>query len=256
MKVHYQDDRLLQLRPSGPWILVAIGLVMLAASPIWVWTMGQATVLSCKRVAEARHQCRLSRSVLGISVSGEPLEDLTGARVGQSTDSDGDTTYRVVLEAGRRDVPLASHTSSGYNKKAATVQEIERFLSDADIPSLEIRDAGIVGLIVSAVFVLIGVGMVTGGIQARSTIWTFDRDQDVVIKFRKGVLAPKSWEYRLSDVSEAIVTSSRDSDGDTTYRVELITVQGQRIPMTSWYSSGYRRKEETATTIRGFLDQG
>jgi len=252
MKVHYQDDRLLQLRPRSTWILLAIGIVMVIASPLWVWAMGQATTLSCDRV-NGQARCRLSRSVLGISVTDDPLETLTGAHVGESTDSDGDTTYRVVLETGGRSVPLTNHTSSGYSRKAATVDDIEKFVSDPSIPSLEVHDAGTVGLIVCGIFLLIGVGMIVGGIQARSTLWTFDRDHDVVVKYRKGLSGAKSWEYRLSDIGEVMVTSSRDSDGGTTYRVELLTVQGQAIPMTSWYSSGYRAKEQTANTIRGFL---
>lgn len=256
MKVHYQDDRLLQLRPRSTWILLAIGIVMVIASPLWVWAMGQATVLSCDHADDGRAQCKLSRAVLGITIGDEPLEGLTGARVGESTDSDGDTTYRVVLEAGGRSVPFTNHTSSGYSRKAETVNDIEQFLVDPSAPSLEIRDAGTTGFIVGSVFVLTGVALVIGGIQTLSTLWTFDRDHDVVIKYRKGLTGPKTWEYRLSDIREAMVTSSRDSDGDTTYRVELATVQGQRIPMTSWYSSGYRRKEETANAIRGFLGLG
>jgi len=51
------------------------------------------------------------------------------------------------------------------------------------------------------------------------------------------------------------LNTSRDSDRDRTYRVVLCTAQGQRIPTTSWYSSGYRGKQRTADVISAFINQ-
>ena len=255
MKIHYQDDRLLQLRPQGGWVILLIGIVVALSAPLWIWLMGQSTTLSCERVPSERPQCKLSRNILGYSVSDKPLELLTGAHVAQSTDSDGDTMYRLMIEAGDQVIPFTNHTSSSYSRKASAVEEIQRYLADTSIVSLTIRDAGTVGLVVSGVFILIGVGLSIAGVQALSTLWTFDRDQNAIVKHRRTLFGPKIRQYTLSDIVNVVVRTSRDSDGDRTYRVELYTAQGQQIPMTSWYSSGYRGKQRTADVINAFINQ-
>lgn len=255
MRVIYQDDNLLQLRPKGGWVFLLMGALMVVTTPIWLVLLGQTTVLSCERGLSERPTCRLSRSIFSIVTSDRPLEALTGAGVRESTDSDGDTMYQVVLETGGGDVALTRHRSSTYGPKVRQVEEINRFLADPASSSLAVRSEGTVGWIVSGVLALVGAGLVLGGIQASSTVWTFDRPQHIVVKQRGGLLSPRAWHYDLRDIQSATVTSSRDSDGDRTYRVELVTHQGQSIPMTSWYSSGYRGKEQTTQVIRAFLDR-
>jgi len=255
MKVHYQDDRILQLRPQGGWVLLLIGIIVVLLAPLWLWLMGQDTTLSCERVPSGPPLCQLSRAVLGFSVSDRPLEVLTGAHVAQSTDSDGDTMYRLMIETGDQVIPFTSHTSSSYSGKASAAAEVQRYLTDTSIESLTIRDAGTVGLVVSSVFILIGAGLGIGGIQSLSTLWTFDRDQDAIVKFRRTLFGPNMWQYTLSDIARVAVSTSRDSDGGTTYRVELYTAQGQHIPMRSRYSSGYESKQRTADVISAFINQ-
>jgi hypothetical protein len=255
MKIHYQDDRLLQLRPQGGWVILLIGVVVVLSAPLWIWLMGQSTTLSCERVPSERPQCRLSRDVLGFSISDKPLEALAGAHMAQSTDSDGDTMYRLMIEAGDQVIPLTNHTSSSYSRKASAVEDIQRYLADTSIQSLTVRDAGTVGLVVSGIFLLIGAGLGIGGVHSLSTLWTFDRDQDAIVKYRRTLFGPRTWQYTLSDIVDVVVRTSRDSDGDRTYRVELYTAQGQQIPMTSWYSSGYRGKQRTADAISAFINQ-
>ncbi|MCJ7548064.1 MAG: hypothetical protein MUQ30_00085 [Anaerolineae bacterium] len=255
MKVHYQDDRVLQLRPRGGWVLLLIGVIVVLLAPLWIWLMGLNTTLSCERVSSGQPPCTLSRAVLGFSVSSRPLEALTGAHVAQSTDSDGDTMYRLMIEAGDQVIPFTSHTSSSYSGKAAAVADVQRYLTDTSVQSLTVRDGGTVGLVVSGIFILIGAGLGIAGVQSLSTLWTFDRDQDAIVRFRRTLFGPNMWQYTLSDIANVAVSTSRDSDGDTTYRVELYTTQGQRIPMTSWYSSGYKSKQSTADAISAFINQ-
>jgi len=255
MKVHYQDDRILQLRPRGGWVLLLIGVIVVLLAPLWIWLMGLSTTLSCERVPSGHPQCKLSRAVLGFSISNRPLEALTGAHVAQSTDSDGDTMYRLMIETGDQVIPFTSHTSSSYSGKASAVADIQRYLTDTSIPLLTIRDRGTVGLVVSGIFILIGAGLAISGVQSLSTMWTFDRDQDAIVKFRRTLFGPNMWQYTLSDIANVAVSTSRDSDGDRTYRVELYTAQGQHIPMTSWFSSGYKSKQRTADVISAFINQ-
>ncbi|MBR8838609.1 MAG: hypothetical protein DSM106950_32570 [Stigonema ocellatum SAG 48.90 = DSM 106950] len=42
------------------------------------------------------------------------------------------------------------------------------------------------------------------------------------------------------------------SDGST-YRVTIVLVGGDRLPLTSYYSSGTKSKQETASCIKSFL---
>lgn len=253
MKVTYQDDRLLQLKPQGGRILLLVGALMVLFTPLWLWLMGQSTTFTCERISSGPPECTLSRAILGITISDVAVRDLRGARIAQSTDSDGDTMYRLMIMANDREIPFTTYTSSSYSGKASAVEDIERYLSDNSIPTLTIQDAGMVGLIVSSVFIAIGAGLVIGGARSLSSLWTFDRDYDLVVKYRKTLRGPKEWRYTLSEINNVIVSSSRDSDGDRTYRVELFTDQGERIPMSSWYSSGYARKQRTADAIRAFI---
>ncbi len=255
MKIVHQDTSVLQLRPRGGWILLLIGALMLVTTPVWLVFLGQSTHLECERTSAEQSTCRLTRTILNITTNDRPLEGLTGAQVSQSTDSDGDTMYRVVLETAAGDVALTSSRSSNRSPHDARADEINRFLADANMPSLTLTVSGTIGWIVSGVLALVEVGLFIAGIQAMSTTWTFDKTQGTIIKYRRGLTGPRGWQYDLREINGAIVSHSRDSDGDTTYRVELVTEQGQRIPMTSWYSSGYTGKERTATVIQQFLDQ-
>ena len=255
MKIHYQDDRLLQLRPQGGWIMLLVGAIVVLLAPVWVWAMGQSTTLSCERAPSGHPQCKLSRAVFSFSISDKPLDALTGAHVAQTTDSDGDTMYRLMLEAGDQVIPFTSHTSSSSSRKASAVADIQRYLADTSIQSLTIRDTGTVGLVVSGVFILIGAGLGIVGVQSLSTLWSFDRDHDAIIKRRRTLFGPKTWQYTLSDIANVVVRTSRDSDGDRNYRVELYTAQGQQIPLTSHFSSGYKGKQRTADVISAFINQ-
>jgi len=67
---------------------------------------------------------------------------------------------------------------------------------------------------------------------------------------RKSVIPPfKDININMPNVKLAVVTSSRSSKGGTTYRVELEAYNGQRFPITYYYSSGYSSKAKLQDKI-------
>ena len=56
----------------------------------------------------------------------------------------------------------------------------------------------------------------------------------------------------INSVSGAQLNETEDYEGDTTYRVELITSQGI-VPLTSIYTSGYSTKRDVVGQINAFV---
>ncbi len=254
MKIIERTETRLVFRPSGGTLVAILGVLFILISGGIVYGFGQTTDLLCERNPSGSMRCRIARSLLGISLSDRPLEALQGAYVSESRDSDGDITYRVMLETGSGDVPLTAYTSSGYNKKATAADEINQFV-EGGAPSLAVRQGGTLGIVIGAVFLLTSLLMVVGGVQSRFTHWTIDLASGTVAQHKETLTGVRNRNYYLDDIQSVTVGRSRDSDGDTTYRVELFSNQDGPIPLTSWYSSGYRKKKQAADVIQHYLDQ-
>jgi hypothetical protein len=254
MKVLRHDDTVLQLRPCGGTTVFVIGVLLLLSLPLWVYFLGRTTTLTCERPsAGGSARCTLNRTVLGLSLDERAIEALNGAYVSDTRDSDGDVTYQVILRSGRSEIPLTNYRSSGYRKKQATVNEINDFVEDTTIPTLMVEAGTSAGLIVAGVDGTIGLLMVVIGVQMMFTTWTFDHSQGQFFKHKETPIGVRTWSYELDEIVDVHVGTSRDSDGDTTYRVEIFTNRGEVIPMTAAYSSGYRKKQETVMLLRSFL---
>jgi len=71
---------------------------------------------------------------------------------------------------------------------------------------------------------------------------------------RKSILPPfKDVNINMPNVKLAVVTSSRSSKGGATYRVELEAYNGQRFPVTNYYSSGYTSKAKLQDKINSAI---
>ena len=103
------------------------------------------------------------------------------------------------------------------------------------------------------VFSLTGLVEVIFGVFIRKSFWRLSKTENLITHYRPGLSGGRVTQLYLADITGAEVSSSRDSDGDRTYRVAFTTKSGDRIPMTSWYSSGYQRKQDTATLICDFI---
>ncbi len=60
-------------------------------------------------------------------------------------------------------------------------------------------------------------------------------------------------EQALRDVRQVETSEHCDEDGDCTYRLELVTGIGSRVPLTAFYSAGRAEKQAAQEQINAFL---
>ena len=97
------------------------------------------------------------------------------------------------------------------------------------------------------------VGALMGLLPATHT-FAFSRSERRLIVLRQRLGRVTREEYPLRSVASAFVDSSKSSDGDT-WRVVVQLVDGQIIPVTSYYTSGYDSKKLAADRITEFVNQ-
>jgi len=254
MNILHQDDHTLILRPGDFWLLLLAGLVFGGIGLLLVGMMGTENRLTCERPPRGAIACRLTRTLLGLELDKEPLNDLQGARLHVSHSSKSDT-YRVILITATGERDFTPYGSSGYSRHDRIVTDINTFMKSPNLSQLEVSQGGVRDMWVGALFFLIGGGMLIGGIQMYFTTWTFDRIQGLVTHRRETLLGVKVAEYPLRDIMGAQIGRSYSRRGGTTYRVELLTRDGESIPMTRMYSSGESSKDRAAQVISAFLQQ-
>jgi uncharacterized protein DUF3592 len=113
------------------------------------------------------------------------------------------------------------------------------------------------GLAVAALLIagasMATVGALMGLLPATHT-FAFSRSERRLIVVRQRLGRVTREEYPLRDVASAFVDSSKSSDGDT-WRVVVQLADGQIIPVTSYYTSGYDSKKLAADRITEFVNQ-
>ena len=253
MDILYQSDEVLELRPSHWRIFLYMGLAFTLAGCLVFFFFGQTSSLECIREGSFHPSCSLTQSLIGFTLRESTVVELIDARVVESRDSDDDLTYRIILETASGNIPLTSYFSSGKQKKIGIVNEITSFLANSQTTTLMIQQGGKSFLFFPLIFTLIGLLEIFFGVMGRHNIWHFDKVERLVTHNRMGLGGIKVTQYLLDDIADATVTRSRNSDGDTTYRIELTTRTGERIPMTSWYSSGHKKKYQAAALIQEFF---
>ena len=99
-------------------------------------------------------------------------------------------------------------------------------------------------------FILLGLYLLLTGIFPINIEINPSPDKTEVKIHKKSAVPPfKNIDIVIPNVKQAVIGSSRSSKGGTTYRVEFETFDGKRIPVTSYYSSGYVPKEILQKTI-------
>ncbi|HEY7569241.1 MAG TPA: DUF3592 domain-containing protein [Gemmatimonadaceae bacterium] len=106
-------------------------------------------------------------------------------------------------------------------------------------------------LIVGAVMAALGALM---GLLPATHTFAFSRSERRLIVVRQRLGRVTREEYPLRDVASAFVDSSKSSDGDT-WRVVVQLTDGQIIPVTSYYTSGYDGKKLAADRITEFVNE-
>ena len=256
MKVLEHTQDVLVLRPAGAGLLLSLfGLLFFVVGVVLTFVLGQTVHLACERLEDQVVACDVRRTFLGITVKEKNLGRIQGAQVAQKIDDEGDYLYRIELSGSNGRIPLREAWSSGYDKKERFAEDVNDFVQDATAPTLELELAGAWQMLFSLSFGLVGLVLAAVGLRTSATTWIFDRTAGVAARRVAGLTGPRVTEYDLSAIEDVRVDSSRDSDGGTTYRV-VLWVAGERVPMVSVYSSGHRKKAETAALIRDFLGIG
>ena len=104
-------------------------------------------------------------------------------------------------------------------------------------------------------FILMGLYLLLLGLFPINMEITPFSDRTEVQIHKKSAIPPfKNLDIVIPNVKQAVIGSSRSSKGGTTYRVELESYDGNRIPITSYYSSGYASKETLQKTINNAIN--
>jgi hypothetical protein len=246
-----QDRLVLQMRGEGI-LFTIMGLVMLVGTLIGTYFLAQSTTLTCQRVESNLVNCALERTLFGMSLRTRDIYDLHDVQLAERGDSDGDTMYRVNLYTREGTIPLTSYSSSSYRKHVTHAEEISKFLQGSEI-NLTLKVKPGLFWLLTLVFSVGGLALFITGINTFFSNWTFDKVSGQIIHHREGLTGAKERSYELSNVIDAFVREKHSSDS-TTYRIELRTRDDAPIPLTSYYSSGYRKKKEVVNYIQDFLN--
>ncbi|MBN1642906.1 MAG: hypothetical protein JXA09_16840 [Anaerolineae bacterium] len=256
MKVVKHTPDLLILRPAteGLWLALAGALVLLVGSGVGIW-LSTKTVLSCTRVEQDAATCVVARVLFGATLWERTVEDVRGARLDEKQDSDDGDLYRAMLLTGKGDVPLTLAWSSGRGPKEEVVTQVNVFFQGGRNRDLQVTMGESVAWIVLVVSNPVGIAIVLVGLHMLRTTWILDRSAGVLVRQVAGLRGLRVTEYDLGEVVDVRVARSSGDDGDT-YRPVIWLSTGEAIPMTTFYSSGYRSKAQTVALVREFLGLG
>ena len=88
-------------------------------------------------------------------------------------------------------------------------------------------------------------------------IYSADRSRGVFSFNSFSLTGRKSWEYRFEDIYafevEASNTYSRREQRNSAYRLVLVKKNGERVPLSSVYTTGYYEKEKKAHRLCEFM---
>lgn len=148
----------LQRKKTGFFSLLFLGLIFTATGGAIVHFFGHDIYLTASREAA---QCEITRvGLLGQTevVESFPLESLLGASVQESRDSDGDTTYKVIIDTDQGTIPLSGYSSSGRKQHQENANRINAFVN-GQTPELSVKQSGMLIRVIGIVFAGVGILM-------------------------------------------------------------------------------------------------
>lgn len=234
--------------PVYAWLA---GAIFVASGLFITAEVGKLTVFNCNRVEPSQGLCTLKASSLLKTESQEiQLATLQGAIVDEIHSSKG-TTFRLVIVTTNGEIPFTSYYNPNQIGKQINATRITDFISQPTATSLTIRqdDRGSTVLF-GGVFV--AGGMVVVLLMGEIVACQFDKTMGRFTLQRRGLLGTKVIEHSIREIKDVIVEESTSSDGST-YRVSLILIGRDRIPLTSYYSSGRAGKQKIADSLHQFL---
>jgi hypothetical protein len=250
MKIIENSPNQLILRSNPFWQLI-FGLIFALAGLAITYFLGRSVDTHCEHTSSREITCTLTEKLFSLVPVGQrTIPNIYGAEVEESRDSDGDTTYKVVFLTNAERVPLTGYTSSGYSSKAEVAEQINQFVQAGRQNSLDIQVKMEWWILIFLVaFGGVGVGIV---VFAKTVQIEMNRSEGVLRIQKDGIFGTSRNEFLLREIEDIYLQSSSDSDG-TTYRVAFRIAGGEEIPLTGYYSSGYKSKQRDVDLMKDFL---
>jgi hypothetical protein len=143
-----------------------MGLFFIGGGIFIIIMFSKLTILECLRSEPSTNQgqCQLiSQGIIGSKTTKTiAIKSLQGAKIEESRDSDGDSTYRVVLLTQEGNIPFTKDYSSGKFGKEKNMNEVRNFLSNKNQTSLKLKQDDRWWFIVGVAFGIIGISLVLG----------------------------------------------------------------------------------------------
>ncbi|MBI4927217.1 MAG: hypothetical protein HY835_05585 [Anaerolineae bacterium] len=131
---------------------VAFAFIFFVVGFIFLYLAGRITDIHCVR-GDGRQGCVLDTTWMGlVPLNQVRLPEMVKAEVEESCDEDG-CTYRVNVVTGQRIFPLGEAYSSGRAGKEETAAQINAFIRDESIPTLDASSGGGWWIIVPLAFI-------------------------------------------------------------------------------------------------------
>jgi hypothetical protein len=124
------------------WHLLALGGFWLIFPVALIWTAA-AVELRCERNSQVGRPACVLTTVHDFRATQQmsfPISELLGAYIEESTNSDGDTTYRLVLELERGPVPFTESFTGGRSGKQANADVVRQFVANRTQASLLVSE--------------------------------------------------------------------------------------------------------------------
>lgn len=236
---------------SPDLVLWIMALVFLGASAMILLIFGRKVTLNCDRSLPPAGVCTLeSASFIDSNQTQISAGNLQRAEVRVNYgDSNSSDTYQVVLMTTNGELPFTEYYSSGSSKKQQLANEINQFIQDDSQNTLSVEtDDRLFISILAGIFA--GVGALMGLFSGITTL-DLDRSSGLLTVSKRRLLPAGASEYLLSDFQGAEIESSKN-----TYRVVLRMRDGRTVPLTSYYSSGYKGKKKLADELEAFANAG
>lgn len=244
------------------WICGTISILLwLDLLVISILLIVQPRSLTCQRLTPTEGNCEIVRlggffppEVISINI---PLGDLQGAKVEESTDSDGHRSQEVILSVHSGDISFAGYRSnSNYEQKVETVNRINQFVKTSDQNTLVIKERDIwLSLFIFPFFVVLLFGC--RSILYKFNYYTFDKDLSKLIVKKQSAFGADITEHHLSEIIDVNIeaTERKDDDGDIhkSYKWFILFASGDRVEIITGHNNDKRCKE-IVDLIRRFLN--
>jgi hypothetical protein len=251
MKIIENTPDRLVLR-SYPTLQIVFGLVFAITGLVITYFFGRSIDIHCQKVGPRQINCLLTQKLLGYQELGQrSVLGVQKADVAESQDSDGNSTYRVVLVTGAGKAGVTTFYSSGYSAKNKLAQRINNFIQDERQTALD-ATLPMEWWILIFLFAFTGVGIVTI-LFAKTTGIEMVHSEGVMRIAKDGLFGSGQEEHLLQEIESVVLESSRSSRGGTTYRIAFQVVGGGELLLTRWFSSGRKDKQNAVDAMNNFL---